>query len=361
MIRRAARPFFLLSLVALLWPGVGVALAAPAEPEMWVPFAAPAPPAARAASGASAGVAAPALAPRVNVAIQAGHWKSDEMPDALARLRGSTGASGGGRTEAQVTVDIAQRVVRQLRAKGLTAEILPATVPTAYEADLFISLHADGNASTRPRGYKVSTRWRSDVAALDAVLVQAIEEGYGSLTGMPQDPSVTRAMRGYYAYSTYRGEEYRLSGTTPAAILEMGFMSNAADRALMFNNPELLARGVVAGVDNFYARRAAARRLQAAAEHQAAASPYDRSAVILTDAANVRAAASSDGRKLAGATFGDSFPLLQSTTNSPRPPGSGFDPRRGTQLATGSGWYQIDLPDSTADAFISRDVVVVQQ
>jgi N-acetylmuramoyl-L-alanine amidase len=347
--------------MALLWPGSGVAQAAPAEPGMWVPpAAAPAPPTAPAAPGASAGVAAPALAPRVNVAIQAGHWKSNEMPDALARLRGSTGASGGGRTESQVTLDIAQRVVRQLRAKGLTAEVLPATVPTAYEADLFISLHADGNASTRPRGYKVSTRWRSDVAALDAVLVQAIEDGYGSLTGMPQDPSVTRAMRGYYAYSTYRGEEYRLSGTTPAAILEMGFMSNAADRALMFNNPELLARGVVASVDKFYARRAEARRLQAAAEHQAAASPYSRSVVILTDAANVRAAASSDGRKLAGAAFGDSFPLLTSTTNSPRPSG-GFDPRRGTQLVTGSGWYQIDLPNSAADAFISRDVVVVQQ
>jgi hypothetical protein len=52
--------------------------------------------------------------------------------------------------------------------------------------------------------------------------------------------------------------------------------------------------------------------------------------------------------------------MLTSTTNSPRPSG-GFDPRRGTQLVTGSGWYQIDLPDSAADAFISRDVVVVQQ
>jgi N-acetylmuramoyl-L-alanine amidase len=358
MIRRAFPLAVLLLLGTLFAPGMGAALAAPAEPGMWIPSAAP-PPAPVLSTLLVPPAGAPAVAaPRVNVAIQAGHWKSDELPDALARLRGSTGASGGGRTEAQVTLDIAQRVVRQLRAKGLTAEVLPATVPTGYAADLFISLHADGNASTRPRGYKVSTRWRSDVAAFDAVLVQAIEDGYSQTTGMPQDPSVTRAMRGYYAYSTYRGEAYRIGATTPAAILEMGFMSNATDRGLMFNSPDLLARGVVAGIDNFYARRADAARLQAAAERQAAASPYNRSAVILTDSANIRGAGSSDAPRLAGAGFGDSFAMLQATT--PRPSG-GFDPRQGTQLVTGSGWYQIDLPDTPADAYSSRDVVGVQQ
>ncbi len=357
MIRRLtlALPLFLLLLLA--WPGQAATLAAPAEPGMWTaPSASP-----TSSAQVVINTAAPiSTAPRVNVAIQAGHWKSSELPDILARLRGSTGASGGGRTEAQVTVDIAGRVVRLLRSNGLTAEVLPATVPTGYQADLFISLHADGNTNTAPRGYKVSTRWRSDVAALDASLVQAIQDGYGQLTGMPQDPSVTRAMRGYYAYSTYRGESYRLGTTTPAAILEMGFMSNAVDRNLMFNNPDLLARGVVAGVNTFYDRRAAARQLQAAAEEQAAASPYSRSAVILTDSANIRNAASSDARRLAGAAFGDSFPLLQSTTSLPRPSG-GFDPRQGTQLVTGSGWYQITLPGSDADAFLSRDVVVIQQ
>jgi N-acetylmuramoyl-L-alanine amidase len=354
MIQRALRTLLLLPLLLVAALPVG---AMPAEPGMGFT-------ALTGSRAATPGLQADlvtnpqSVAPRVNVAIQAGHWKSNEMPDELARLRGSTGASGGGRTESQVTLDIAQRVARQLRAKGLTAEVLPATVPTGYQADLFISLHADGNNSTRPHGYKVSTRWRSDVAALDAVLVQAIEDGYSRITGMPQDPSVTRAMRGYYAYSTYRGQAYRIDAETPSAILEMGFMTNATDRAIMFNNPELVARGVVAGIDNFYARRAEAARLQAAAERSAATSPYNRSAVILTDSANIRAAGSADARRIAGATFGDSFPML--TTSTPRPTG-GFDPRQGTQLVTGSGWYQIDLPNSDADAFLSRDVVVVQQ
>lgn len=316
--------------------------------------------AARIEGGLSQGFASAASAlPRVNVAIQAGHWKNNELPDVLARLRGSTGAVGGGRTESQVTLDIAQRAARLLKAKGLTVEILPATVPTGYQADLFISLHADGNSSSRPRGYKVSTRWRSEVAALDALLVQALEDSYGQKTGMPSDPSVTRAMRGYYAYSTYRGEEYRLGATTPAAILEMGFMSNAADRALMFNNPELIARGVVAGIDNFYAQRSTGSRLQLEAERQAAASTFGRSVVVMSNGSNVRAEATTGARKVAGADFGESFALLQNTSS--RPPNGQWDPRQGTQVVTGAGWYKITVPGVTEPAYISRDLVVVQQ
>ena len=299
-----------------------------------------------------------AAAPKVNVAIQAGHWKSAELPEPLAQLRTSTGAYGGGRTESQVTLDIAQRVARILRGKGLAVEVLPATIPTGYKADLFISLHADGNNSAGPRGYKVSTRWRSEVAALDALLVQSIEEGYGAVTKMPQDGSITRAMRGYYAYSTYRGEEYRLGETTPAAILEMGFMSNPTDRAIMFDNPDLVARGVVAGVENYYAQRAAGLKLQAAAERQAEISPYGRSAVALSDSVNVRAGASATTPKLDSADLGESFPLQEAGRG--RSSSGGAHSGGGTQLV--AGWYKISLPGgSTSIAYISRDYVVVQQ
>jgi hypothetical protein len=184
---------------------------------------------------------------------------------------------------------------------------------------------------------------------------------------MPQNGSITRAMRGYYAYSTYRGEEYRLGAETPAAILEMGFMSNAADRAVMFNKPDLVARGVVAGVDNFYAGRAEGLRLQAEAERQAAASPFGRSVVLLSDGVNIRDGASAGARKLTSADFGQSFPLLE--RSNVRPSGSsgssgssgGSPGSRGTQLASNSGWYKISIPAATADAYITRDLVVVQE
>lgn len=350
MTNRALIYVLSLAILALVWPSH--AAHAGTDRELLVTS-----PSGRSATTASA-------APRVNVAIQAGHWKAAELPEPLARLRTSTGANGGGRNEAQVTLDIAQRVATLLRAKGLTVEVLPATVPTGYKADLFISLHADGSASTAARGYKVSTRWRSEVAALDALLVQSVDTGYAKVTGMPQNGSITRAMRGYYAYSTYRGEEYRLGATTPAAILEMGFMSNAADRAVMFNKPDLVARGVVAGVDNYYAQRAEGMRLQAQAEKQATASPFGRSAVVLTNGVNIRDAASTGARKVDSGDFGESFPLLERSNvrpaNSSSSPGSSPG-SRGTQLASNSGWYKISTPASTADAYITRDLVVVQE
>lgn len=299
---------------------------------------------------------APGRAARVNVAIQAGHWKSAELPAALARLRGSTGASGGGRREWQVNLDIATRAARILRAEGLTVDILPATVPTGYQADLFIALHVDGNSSSAARGYKVSTRWRSNVAALDAALVTALTESYGAVTGLPEDPSVTRAMRGYYAYSTYRGQAYRLGGATPAAILEMGFMTSPADRALLFYQPERVAQGVVAGIHAFYRAFGEARGQQAGAARVAAAAPAKRGAVVLVDGANIRLAP--DGPVIGHATMGQSFGLVQAPQT--RPVG-GFDPRQGTQLVSGSGWYKIVLPGRAAPAYLSRDVVVVQQ
>lgn len=350
MSRRAPIYVLLLAALTLAWPG----RAAYAGTDRELPVASPANTSASTASAA----------PRVNVALQAGHWKAAELPEPLARLRGSTGANGGGRNEAQVTLDIAQRVAAMLRDKGLTVEVLPATVPTGYKADLFISLHADGSASTAARGYKVSTRWRSEVAALDALLVQSVDEGYSRITGMPQNGSITRAMRGYYAYSTYRGEEYRLGAETPAAILEMGFMSNAADRAVMFNKPDLVARGVVAGIDNYYAKRPEGLRLQAQAERQAAASPFGRSAVVLTNGVNIRETASAGARRVDSADFGESFPLLE--RSNVRPSGSsgssgGSPGSRGTQLAANSGWYKIAAPGTTEEAYITRDLVVVQE
>jgi hypothetical protein len=287
-------------------------------------------------------LATPQAAARVNVALQAGHWKTEELPAPLAHLRTSTGTYGGGRTEAQLNLDIAQRAAKLLRNRGLTVEILPATVPTGYTADLFISLHADGTAGSAPRGYKVSTRWRSEVAALDALLVESLDKAYGRVTGLPKDSNITRNMRGYYAYSTYRGEEYRLGETTPAAILEMGFMTNPTDRAFMFNRADTVAEAIVAGITSYFAREAEGKRLQAEAERQAAASRYGRSAVAITEGVNVRSGAGTSTRKLGTAELGEAFPLLE----------------QGRRPAT-NNFYNVRWGE--ASAYISRDFVVIQQ
>ena len=181
------------------------------------------------------------------VAIQVGHWKNNELPEQLSSLEGNTGASGGGRREVDVNMDVANRVAKLLRDAGVTVEVLPATVPTGYTADAFVAIHADGNSSNQARGFKISTRWRSTVAAQDAMLVDLLTEQYRAATGLPEDDGVTRNMRGYYAYAPFH-PNYRVSNFTPGAIVEMGFMTNATDRQVMFNETDKVASGIAQGI-----------------------------------------------------------------------------------------------------------------
>ncbi|MDQ3707227.1 MAG: N-acetylmuramoyl-L-alanine amidase [Chloroflexota bacterium] len=181
------------------------------------------------------------------VAIQVGHWKNDELPEQLSSLEGNTGATGGGRREVDINFDVANRIAKLLRDAGVTVEVLPATVPTGYTADAFVAIHADGNSSVSARGFKISTRWRSEVAAQDAMLVDLLTDEYRAATGLPEDAGVTRNMRGYYAYAPFR-PNWRVSNYTPGAIVEMGFITNAADREVMFNRTDNVASGIARGI-----------------------------------------------------------------------------------------------------------------
>ncbi len=193
---------------------------------------------------------APAAPRPYHVGLQVGHYKTSELPDELSRLSGHTGTAGGGRTEVDLNLDVSNRVARLLRNQGVVVDILPATVPTGYSADAFVAIHADGSSSARSRGFKISTRWRSEVALQDAMLVEMLTGAYRAATGLPEDSNITRNMRGYYAYSPWR-PNYRVSNFTPGAIVEMGFMTNAADRAVLFNATDKVAAGIANGIMSF--------------------------------------------------------------------------------------------------------------
>jgi len=206
------------------------------------------PPQAENLAVSSAPAALPQAAPRqYRVAIQSGHYKSNELPDELSRLAENTGTAGGGRTEVDLNWDVSNRVAKLLRAQGVLVEVLPATVPTGYSADAFVAIHADGNASPAPRGFKISTRWSSKVATQDVSLVHTLTDAYRAATGLPEDGAVTRNMRGYYAYSPRRAN-YRTSNFTPGAIVEMGYMTNAADRSVLFKSTDKVAAGIANGI-----------------------------------------------------------------------------------------------------------------
>jgi N-acetylmuramoyl-L-alanine amidase len=184
------------------------------------------------------------------IGLQAGHWLTSEVPEELRRLEHSTGTSGGGVMEWQVNLDVARRVAALLRAQGYQVDVLPTTLPAGYLADVFLALHADGSSDPAARGYKAAHGSRRGPYEEQLQLVQTVTEEYGRATGLPVDPVISRNMRGYYAFSWSR-LEYSVAPHTPAAILEMGFMTNAADRSLLVGRPDIVALAVARGVLRF--------------------------------------------------------------------------------------------------------------
>lgn len=176
------------------------------------------------------------------VAIQAGHWKNQEVPDELERLKNNTGASGGGHTELEVNLDIAVRIAENLRGQNIQVEILPTTIPPRYWADVFVAIHADGSTDISKSGYKFSGPWRDYTNKSDK-FVEILSKNYEEDTGLEFDPNITRNMRGYYAFSWWR-YEHALHPMTTAVIAETGFITNRNDRALLVNNSQIVADSI---------------------------------------------------------------------------------------------------------------------
>lgn len=187
------------------------------------------------------------------VGIQVGHYRAEELPEELARFRTSTGARYGDTTEAELNYAIAVRVQALLEAEEVVVDLLPATIPPSYDADAFLAIHADGSTGAGPRGWKLATPWRASTASQN--LLAAVAATYPIATGLPEDVGgITVNMRGYYAFN-YRRHVHAIARTTPAIIVEMGFMTNAADRAVLFGQPDRVAAGIAEGVLDFLDQR----------------------------------------------------------------------------------------------------------
>ncbi len=183
------------------------------------------------------------------VALQVGHWKTDETPEELHKLRGNTGASGGGKSEWEVNYEIAMQTKKLLEEKGITVELLPTTITPQYWADVFVAIHADGNADPNKTGYKAASP-RRDRTENAQDLLTSIENAYGQATGLTKDPNVTRNMRGYYAFSWWR-YDHTVHPMTTSLILETGFLSSPSDRTIIVDQPHIAAKGLAEGIINY--------------------------------------------------------------------------------------------------------------
>ncbi len=169
----------------------------------------------------------------------------------------NAGAEGNGLREQDLTYEIGVLTADLLRqdpnfevrlsrptpetSLGTTnAESLAARVNDAnsWGADFFISLHANASTITSASGSEAFV-YSSPSPAVG--FAEAILDGLHEFTGL--------ADRGVFV----RPSLYVLRRTKmPATLVELGFITNPGDAALMSQNPELFAQGIYYGLLDYF-------------------------------------------------------------------------------------------------------------
>ena len=179
------------------------------------------------------GAPTPTLANPRLVAIVAGHWKNDSgavCPDGLK--------------EVDLNLNTASLVQKLLVAEGYQVELLQEFDArlNGFQAAALISIHNDSCdfVNNEATGFKVAAAFATRHPERAARLTSCLRARYGAITGLTvHSMSVTPDMTSYHAF----GE---IDENVPAAIIETGFMN--LDRAILTQQPELVAQGVAAGI-----------------------------------------------------------------------------------------------------------------
>ena len=187
------------------------------------------------------------------VGVQVGHDGAAAHPLELRHLRGNTGGQAGSLREVTITREVATVLAAQLRQQGITVDILGATPPKGYTADLLLSLHADSVTDSARSGYK-SAVFDPPRSWLEDTLKSTIDSAYLNATGLADDtPNVTSNMVHYYAFN-FRRYQHSVHPATPSLIVELGYLSNTYDAALL-QRPERVASALGTGIETFLQRR----------------------------------------------------------------------------------------------------------
>ena len=180
-------------------------------------------------------VAPTATAPRPKIGIVAGHNGPQNDPGSVC---------ANGTTEAQVNLDIANRVKAGLEANGFSVDLLDEFDPRleGYQALAVVSIHNDscdyfGEQAT---GYKVAGALDTGAPEEATRLVTCLTERYAAQTGLSfHANTVTADMTQYHTF-------YEVNATTPIAIIETGFLN--MDYKILTEEPQRVAQGVIDGI-----------------------------------------------------------------------------------------------------------------
>lgn len=185
----------------------------------------------------------------VRVGLQVGHQDAALQPDELAALRFSTGAHHAGLDEVIVNRAVVDALAERLRQRGAIVDVLSAAVPPAYRADLVLAVHADSSADPARNGYKSAHFWPERNPG-ELLLKLTVDRAVLRGTRLSDDDSnVSSNMFEYYAFN-HRRFTHAVSRSTPALLVELGYLSNPRDRELL-RRPDALAAALEQGVVDY--------------------------------------------------------------------------------------------------------------
>ena len=147
-------------------------------------------------------------------------------------------------TETEVNQKVAEAVALRLAAEDLRVDILDEFDPRldGYKASAFVSIHAD-SCAVDMTGFKVASVENGSDASKQ--LEECLWTHYEAETGLPRHLStITTNMTQYHAWR-------KIAETTPAAIIEIGFMNG--DRTFLTEHTDRVVAGIVKGIDCFLA------------------------------------------------------------------------------------------------------------
>jgi N-acetylmuramoyl-L-alanine amidase len=181
----------------------------------------------------------PTTAPTPNwarrIGIVSGHRGPQNDPGAVCP---------DGLTEASINFNVAQQVVRNLRGRGYTVDLLDEFDPRLdnYQAAALVSIHANTcqDFGEPVSGFLIAAAAaRVSARGTDELLVGCVARHYAVASGLQRRDGVTVDMTDYH---TFR----EIHPLTAAAIIELGFM--LADRQILTERPDLLAAGITDGI-----------------------------------------------------------------------------------------------------------------
>jgi N-acetylmuramoyl-L-alanine amidase len=194
-----------------------------------------------------------------DVAIVAGHYSKDQ-PGNVSVIHDTGSVCPDGLKEVDINLAVAQKTLALLNQMGYRTTLFEefdsrlkdptlGEIPD-FRSRAFLSIHSD--ACVTGPDYPLATGWKvahaepSSAPADDDRLVRCIEQSYGAAVkpyhlAFNQN-TITPAMTEYHAFRS-------IVPTTPAAIIELGFMG--LDREILTQHQDELAQGLATGLDAF--------------------------------------------------------------------------------------------------------------